>query len=185
MKQTIITMLALVLVAGSVAIAGDSGISDPTITITKFTTRANLRDVCQEDISSLDTAVKATIDVVDTVQDQVAYLTVVGADAASAGTGTATIQVKDAAGNDLDEQVLVRTWVGQADDFGADALTDYSVSTGVEKQEVTTNAEYMAISDTNGVVVMAIDAGGADSVWVWAAIGGRIAASGEVVLTAP
>ena len=118
-------------------------------------------------------------------QDQIAYLTVVGADLASAGTGTITIQLKDAATNDLAARALVRTWIGTADDFGADALTDYSVSTGVSKEEVTANAEYLAITDTNGVIVMAIDNGGAATNYVWAEVGGRIVASGELVLTAP
>jgi hypothetical protein len=113
--------------------------------------------------------------------------TIVGADAATNGTGTITIQLKDAAGVNLAEQSLIRTWIGTADDFGVDALTDYSVGTGVEKEEVTANGEYLAISDTNGVVVMDIDlaGGAAGSVYAWAAIGGRIVASGEVVLTAP
>lgn len=112
-------------------------------------------------------------------------VSVVGADLASAGTGTITIQLLDLAGDALAGRILVRTWIGTADDFGADALTDYSVTTGTEKEEVTANAEYIAITDATGKIVMAIDAGGADSVWAWAETDGRIVASGEVVLTAP
>jgi hypothetical protein len=121
-----------------------------------------------------------------TAQDAlIATVTVVGADLGSAGTGTITVQLVDSAGVDVDEQSLIRTWIGTADDFGADALTDYSVTTGTEKEEVTANAEYIAITDTNGVIVMAVDAGGADSVWAWVDIGGLVVSSGEVVLTAP
>ena len=68
MNKTIITLLCLVFVAGSVAIAGNSGVSDPAKTITKFTTQRNLRNTCEVDISSLNTAVVATIDALDTVQ---------------------------------------------------------------------------------------------------------------------
>ena len=120
-------------------------------------------------------------------QDKIGYLTIVGADLASSGTGTITIQLKDAAGNNLAARALVRTWIGTADDFGPDALTDYSVSTGTEKEEVTANAEYLAITDATGLIVMAVDkaGGAAGSVYAWAEVGGRIVASGEVALTAP
>lgn len=119
------------------------------------------------------------------LQDSLVTLTLTGADAESAGTGTITIQAKDAAGNDLDEQVLVRTWIGTADDFGPDALTDYSVSTGTQLQEVTANAHYTAISDTNGVIVMAVDNGGAATNYAWAVIQGKVYSSGAVEFTAP
>ena len=117
--------------------------------------------------------------------DVARYVTVTGADAASSGTGTITIQLKDAAGDALAARAVVRTWIGTADDFGADALTDYSVATGTEKEAVTANAEYIAITDATGKIVMDVDAGGADSVWAWANLDGIIAESGEVVLTAP
>jgi len=58
-------MLALVLIAGSVVFAGNSGITDPTITITKFTTTRNLRDVCEADIKQLETATESLIDKAD------------------------------------------------------------------------------------------------------------------------
>jgi len=112
-------------------------------------------------------------------------LTVTGADLASAGTGTITIQAVDANDVATTDRVLVRTWIGTADDYGADALTDYSVTTGTQKEEVTANAEYIAVTDATGKIVMAIDAGGTDSVWAWAEVNGTVIASGEVVLTAP
>jgi len=134
----------------------------------------------------LDGTVSAA-DLSAAVQDQVAYITIVGADLATNGTGTVTIQAKDAAGNNLAATIFVRTWIGTADDFGADALTDYSVSTGTSKEEVAANAEYLAVSDTNGVIAMAVDkaGGAAGSVYAWAELGGRVVASGELVLSAP
>lgn len=132
----------------------------------------------------LDGAVAAA-DLATAVQDQIAYITVAGADLAAAGTGTLTIQLKDAAGNDLAAAGLVRVWIGTADDYGVDALTDFSVSTGTQKEEVTADGEYLAITDGSGTIVMAIDNGGAGTVYAWAELGGRIVASGAIVLTAP
>ena len=153
-------------VGAAVTLSGD---------VTSATTGAITISAGSVEASMLETA----------LADRIAYITVTGADLASAGTGTITIQAKDAAGNDVDANVLCRTWIGTADDFGVDALTDYSVSTGTQKEEVTANGEYLAISDTNGVVVMAIDNGGAGTVYAWAELGGRVVASGAVVLTAP
>ena len=66
MKKIISTLLVSVfVVVGSIALAGNSGVSDPTITISKFTTQRNLKDVAQADIASLDVAVVAIIDVAD------------------------------------------------------------------------------------------------------------------------
>lgn len=127
----------------------------------------------------------ATNDLSTAVQDMIAYITVVGADLASAGTGTITIQVKDANGSDLAGNYLIRTWIGTANDFGVDALTDYSVGTGTSKQEVTANGEYLVITDNTGLAVMAIDNGGAGTVYAWAELGGKVIASGALSLTAP
>jgi len=136
--------------------------------------------------SKLDLATSiAPSDLQAALADRIAYITVTGADLATNGTGTITIQLKDAAGSDLAAAAVVRTWIGTADDYGVDALTDYSVSTGTSKEEVTANGEYLAITDGSGTIVMAVDNGGAGSVYAWAEVGGRIVASGEVALTAP
>lgn len=132
----------------------------------------------------LDGAVAAA-DLATAVQDRVAYVTIAGANLAAAGTGTVTIQAKDAAGNDLAEVVFVRTWIGTANDYGVDALTDYSVSTGTSKEEVTANGEYLAISDATGKIVMAVDNGGAGTVYAWCEFAGKVYATGAVQLTAP
>ena len=136
-------------------------------------------------VVSIDAGVVDPAAISTALADEIPYVTVTGADAASAGTGTITIQAKDAAGNNLSEVVMVRTWIGTADDYGADALTDYSVSTGTQIQEVTANAHYLVASDTNGVVVMAVDNGGAATNYAWAVINGKIEASGAVAFTAP
>jgi len=118
-------------------------------------------------------------------QDQIVSLTIVGTDLGAAGTGRIVIQARDAAGNTLAARCLVRTWIGTADDFGADALTDYSVTTGTEKEEVTADAEYLVITDATGSIEMAVDNGGAGTVYAWAELGGLIVESEALVLTAP
>jgi len=136
--------------------------------------------------SKLDLATSvAPSDLQAALADRIGYITVTGADAATNGTGTVTIQLKDAAGSDLAAAAVCRTWIGTADDYGVDALTDYSVSTGTQKEEVTANGEYLAITDASGTIVMAVDNGGAGTVYAWAEVGGRIVASGAIVLTAP
>ena len=151
-------ILISVLFCGISYAAQDTAVSDREVRDPK-----RLKVWLEANASDVETRVAA-------VETVVADITVVGADAASAGTGTITIQLKDAEGVNVSQQALVRTWIGTADDFGVDALTDYSVSTGVQKEEVTANGEYLAISDTNGVVVMAVDNGGAATNYAWASV---------------
>jgi len=70
MKKTMILLVAVCLIAavGSMAWAGNSGVSSPTITVTQFTTPDKLRDKTHASLDSLDTAVEALIVVADAVQ---------------------------------------------------------------------------------------------------------------------
>lgn len=115
--------------------------------------------------------------------DLMPNILVTGADDAD-GTGTATIQVRDAGNNNLAQRFRVRAWISTSD-FGAPvAATDFSVTTGTELDEKTADADYEVIGDATGAVVMNIDNGGAGSVYVMAEIDGRIYSSGEIVITA-
>jgi hypothetical protein len=100
------------------------------------------------------------------------------------GTGTLTLQVKDAAGNDLAANVLVEVWIGASNDFGEDAISSFAVTTGTLRETMTANAAHRVISDGNGAIVMDIDNGGPGALYAWASLGGRIFASGEIVITA-
>lgn len=172
-------------VAGDVTLSND-GTNVTTAIASGVIVNADVNASAAIAYSKLDLATSvAPSDLQAALADRIAYITVTGADLASAGTGTITIQLKDAAGSDLAAAAIVRTWIGTADDYGPDALTDYSVSTGTSKEEVTANAEYLAITDASGTIVMAVDNGGAGTVYAWAEVGGRIVASGAVVLTAP
>ncbi len=115
--------------------------------------------------------------------DRIAYLSLAATDDGD-GTGSLSVQAKDAAGNDLAENVLIDVWIGTADDFGCDAVTDFSVTTGTQYQELTPDAAYRVISNSSGTVTMNIDNGGAGTLYAWASVGGRIIASGAVNITA-
>ena len=71
MNKTITILVAALLVSavGSTVFAGNSGVSDPTVTVTQFTTPDGLRDKTHESLDSLDTAIESTIDVLDGVLD--------------------------------------------------------------------------------------------------------------------
>ncbi len=118
------------------------------------------------------------------LQDVIPCLTITGANDGD-GTGSATIQVKDAAGNNLAQRFRVRTWIADAEYSEPDPQTDFSVTTGEQMRELEANADYEAISDATGLVIMNIDAGGAKTVYVMAEIDGRIYSSGAINITTP
>jgi hypothetical protein len=117
-------------------------------------------------------------------QDKIAQLTVSAVDGGD-GTANLTIQAQDAGGNDLADNVLVRVWVGGADDFGVDALTGITASTGTVVNSHTANGDVDVATDATGTAVLALDNNGAGSVYAWCALGGRIYESGEIAITAP
>ena len=119
------------------------------------------------------------------MQDVIPYITITGANDGD-GTGSATIQVKDAAGNNLAQRFRLTTWIAETDfDTTPDAQTDFSVTTGTQKMEVTADAEYVVDTDATGLVVMNINAGGAKTVYIMAELDGRIYSSGAINVTVP
>jgi len=115
------------------------------------------------------------------VQDLMPTITLTGADDAD-GTGTMSIQIKDAAGNALAQRFRVRCWLGTADVGAPVADTDFSVTTGTELGEIVANADYEAISDATGLVVMNINVAVDGTYYVMAEVDGRIY-SGSVAIT--
>ncbi len=99
------------------------------------------------------------------------------------GTGLMDIQVADAAGNNLAERFLIRTWIADADFSEPDPQTDFSVSTGEQMREIEADADYEVISDATGLVTMNIDAGGAKTLYVMAEIDGRIYSQSLAITT--
>jgi hypothetical protein len=116
------------------------------------------------------------------VQDLLVELSIAAVDGTN-GTATVTIQAKDAEGNDLADTVMLRVWTGGADDYGVDALTGITASTGTVVNSHTANGDVDVVTDENGTAVLAMNNGVAGSIYVWAAIQGRVYASGEIAIT--
>jgi len=115
------------------------------------------------------------------VQDSLPLLTMTGVDSAG-GAGTMTIQLTDLGGNELAQRTIVRTWLNLTAEFGAPGTTtDYSVSTGTQIEEVTANGQYVVQSDATGEIVMAINAGGADTVYLQAEVNGKVYAETLII----
>jgi len=115
------------------------------------------------------------------LQDVIPSLTLTGTNDGD-GTGTMDIQAKDAAGNNLAQRFLVRTWIANAEFSEPDAQTDFSVTTGEEMVEVEADADYEVICDTTGKITMNIDTAADKTVYVMAEIDGRIY-TGSVAIT--
>ena len=79
--MTILVAVCLIAAVGSTAYAGASGISDPTITVTQFTTPDKLRDKTHASLDSVEMAVEATIDSLDSIADGTAVTSVVDTNA--------------------------------------------------------------------------------------------------------
>jgi len=97
----------------------------------------------------------AAADLASALQDAVPYAAITGVDNTD-GTGSVTIQVRDAAGNALAGRFLLRVWVSTAAYGAPAAITGFAVTTGTQAQEVVANADRWVITDANGVVVMSL-----------------------------
>ena len=121
----------------------------------------------------------------DAMQDAIPYLLVTVTNDAD-GTGSVTIQVKDAAGNNLAVPVLIHTWIAEADLAVPEAQTDFSVVDGIEWEEITANADYTVLTVGEAVMNIETDVApdGSLPIFVMAEIGGRIY-SGTKTITNP
>lgn len=99
------------------------------------------------------------------------------------GTGTVLIQAKDINDDDLAANVLTRMWVGGADDYGVDAITDIAVSDGTVKEIVTAEGENLLITDDTGLLTLVLTITGGGTTYLWADLGGNIYESGALVIT--
>lgn len=97
-----------------------------------------------------------------------------------------TVQVKDAAGDDLSERVLIRGWLGSSEYGGEVATppnTDFTVSTGAVVKELTVNKHILAISDSGGSVVFVIEDTGTRTFYLMAESSGVVYASDVISFT--
>ena len=114
------------------------------------------------------------------LQDLIPSLTLTGHDNGD-GSGTCTIQAKDAAGNSLAQYVCALVWVSTAEQGPPVAQTSFTPSN--ELYALTENAIVCAESNANGTIVIDIDHGGAGDVYVMAEIDGRVYSSGIIQIT--
>jgi len=128
--------------------------------------------------------VHAVAGLASAVQDAIPNLNLTGADDGD-GTGSCTIQARDAANNNLAQRFLVRTWIADAEYSEPDPQTGYTVTTGELMRQIEANADHEVISDASGTIVMDINAGGAKTVYVMAEVDGRIYSSGAINITVP
>lgn len=117
----------------------------------------------------------------DAVADLIPYLAVTVVDLTGL-SGTATIQAKDAAGNNLAGRFLVRTWIAEAAYSEPDSQSTFGVDTGEEMVEIEAGADLEVISDANGAIGITIEVAGARTVYVMAEIDGRVY-MGSVAIT--
>ena len=107
------------------------------------------------------------------MQDCIPALMVTASDL-TGNAGSASVQARDAAGDDLAKQFLVRVWIADAALSEPDAQTDFSVYVGEEMRELEANADYEVISNASGLVTMNIAVSAPKTVHVMAEIDGRI-----------
>ena len=100
------------------------------------------------------------------------------------GTATLTVQAIDITGADHEENVLTRIWVGDADDFGVDAITGITVVDGTSKEVVAANGELLVITDATGTITLTLNNAGAGTIYAWSELAGSIYPSGAIVITA-
>lgn len=99
-------------------------------------------------------------------------VTVTGVDNEN-GTGTFTVQVKNAAGVDLIGFALIEFWTVSTEDFTApEALGTITFTNGEEIQEIVANAHYKIATALGGLATIEINAGNPDDVYLIVSLGG-------------
>ncbi|MBN1344516.1 MAG: hypothetical protein JXQ73_17635 [Phycisphaerae bacterium] len=91
-----------------------------------------------------------------------------------------TVQAKDAGGGNLSERMLIRGWVGDSQYGGEIATppnTDFTLQTGTQVKELTTNKHLLALSNDNGRVVFDVQDTGSRTFYLMAELDGRVYAS--------
>lgn len=169
------------LTAAGALTVNTTGFPDPSATphvpLATIVTAAGTYDV--DDIT--DFRSRAMFQVLWPVRELMPTLALTGADDAD-GTGTMTIQVRDAAGANLAGRFRIRAWIADAEYSAPDAQTDFSVTTGEALGEITADADYDVITNATGAAVMNIDTATNKTVYVMAELDGRIT-TGSVAIT--
>ena len=150
------------------ALAGTSG---TPAAANKYVTDADARNT--DERTPTDSSVTAA-KLAAALQDLIPTITFTGTDNGD-NTGDMEIQVKDAAGNNLAERFLIRTWVADAEFSEPDPQTDFSVDTGEQMREIEADADYEVITNASGYAKMIIQVPNpGKTVYVMAEFDGRI-----------
>ncbi len=169
------------LTAAGTLTVNTTGFPDPSavphVPLATIVTAAGTYDV--DDIT--DYRSRTMFQVLWPVRELMPTLALTGADDAD-GTGTMTIQVRDAGNVALAGRYRIRTWIADAEYSEPDPQTDFSVTTGEALREIAADADYEVITDATGQVVMNIDTATDKTVYVMAEIDGAIY-TGSVAIT--
>jgi copper(I)-binding protein len=110
------------------------------------------------------------------VQDMVPYLTVSAA-AESSDNVDVTLQVKDAAGNNLAEEHLIEFWLADTAtgwELGTAPSGGVSVTTGVAADVATAGKRIRLVTDTNGTAVIRATEAGTKTAYARARLGSKV-----------
>jgi len=124
--------------------------------------------------------VHAAAGLASALQDAMPSLALSGTNDAD-GTGSMDIQVKDAAGNNLEQFFRIRVWIADAEHSEPDAQSDFSVTYGEMLRVIEADADYEVITNSGGSATMNIDTATDKTVYVMAEIDGRIYTGGVAI----
>jgi len=95
-----------------------------------------------------------------------------------------TLQIQDLAEADIAGYVTAQCWLSDAA-YGAECAIaptgGVTVSTGTELEEITVNKRLKVISDSNGIIVLAIEEAGAKTFYLNAELGGKLYVSAAII----
>lgn len=133
------------------------------------------------DLAALDEV--GTAQLADAVADIIAGAPTIALGAEAGDARVATVQCKDAQGNDLAARQLVTWWLSDAAagaPSGDAPSGGTAVTTGVALKEHTAEVFGEAMTDENGVLALTITEAAADSWFLNVEVGGRITTSDEI-----
>ena len=122
-----------------------------------------------------------------TLQDSIPSLSLsIGAQAGQ--VRDVTIQVKDAAGNDLAQRTAIKTWVSTTEYFDPVTGDGFAPGDGGITRVIRTHsadALLTILTPASGTSVMSVTDNGGGSSHVMAELDGKVYSSGEIAITAP
>lgn len=110
------------------------------------------------------------------------YLLDISYDDKEDGTAEASIQITNAAGENVDEAMVVHMWISETELGAVHAITGITVDTGQTLTEVASDGELSVVSNSAGLIELTLDEDGAGTIFLNADIGGHVT-SEEIEIT--